>query len=81
MSDWHCVRCGQGDAPRMKRPPFPGRLGERVAEEACAHCWGEWDRARIMIVNEYRLNMSDPEDFGVLMDQMKKFFGFKTAEG
>ena len=73
MGHWHCIRCGRDSAPRMHRPPFPGPLGERIGREACAFCWGEWDRARIMIINEYRLDMTDPGQFAGLIGQMRRF--------
>jgi len=57
-----CVRCQKsGEAPPLARMPFAPALKEKVAASVCASCWKEWEEMEIKVINEYRLNFSDPE--------------------
>ncbi len=69
---WGCARCGT-DGPRLSRPPFAGALGAEVAEKVCAACWGEWQRAEVMVINELRLNFMDPASQAILSAQLRDF--------
>jgi Fe-S cluster biosynthesis and repair protein YggX len=68
-----CRRCARQDAPRLAEPPFPGALGREIGARICADCWGEWQRAEVMVINELRLNFMDPEAQEVLHRQMREF--------
>jgi Fe-S cluster biosynthesis and repair protein YggX len=68
-----CRRCGRADAPRLAAAPFPDELGREIAERVCADCWGEWQRAEIMVINELRLNFMDPEAQVVLNRHLREF--------
>lgn len=78
-----CVKYGQS-LPGLEKPPFPGPLGKRIFETVSAGAWKEWrDDMQIKVLNEYRLNMGDPNDHKVLMEQMLKFLNLgegKTLE-
>ena len=75
-----CRRCGN-DGPRLARPPLPGRTGQEVQETVCADCWGEWERAEVMVINELRLNFMDPEAQRVLDRQMREFLALEPPSG
>jgi len=81
MSDaiWSCVRCGAAE-PRLPRPPFGGPLGAEIAEKVCAACWGEWQRAEVMVINELRLNFMDPAAQEVLTAHLRDFLALGPAE-
>ena len=68
-----CGRCGREGAPRLAAAPFPGELGREIADRVCADCWGEWQRAEIMVINELRLNFMDPEAQEVLNRHLREF--------
>jgi Fe-S cluster biosynthesis and repair protein YggX len=74
---WACSRCGQANE-RLQHAPWPGELGARVQSEICAVCWREWMGVQTKIINEYRLNVLDPEHAGALRKQMAVFFGFEA---
>ena len=58
MPQVHCVRCGnQGDA--IAEPLFLGRLETQVKANICAPCWAEWVKMRVMVINEYHVNLGD----------------------
>lgn len=67
-----CVRCGR-EAAALPRPPLPGEIGAEVQVKVCADCWGEWERAEVMVINELRLNFMDPEAPEILARHMRDF--------
>jgi Fe-S cluster biosynthesis and repair protein YggX len=62
-----CVRCGQeGEAPPPHRVPFAAATKEAVLSRICAACWREWEGTEVKVINEYRLNLVDPEHRAML---------------
>lgn len=78
-ANWTCARCGQANA-RLPRAPWPGEEGRRVQQEICEACWREWLGVQTKIINEYRLNVLEPEHAKVLKEQMLVFFGLQGQE-
>ncbi len=68
-----CRRCGRDQAPSLAAAPFPGELGGEIQAGVCADCWGDWQRAEVMVINELRLNFMDPAAQEVLTRQMRDF--------
>lgn len=57
-----CVRCQKpGEPPAAIRVPFGPAVKEKVTASICASCWAEWEGMEVKVLNEYRLNYSDPE--------------------
>ena len=75
-----CSRCGQTAEP-MPQPPFPTPLGEVIHRHVCRACWQEWLRAQVMLINEYRLNLVDPQARRLLEEQMRAFLKLPAAGG
>jgi Fe-S cluster biosynthesis and repair protein YggX/rhodanese-related sulfurtransferase len=78
-----CVKFGK-QLPGIKRRPFPGPLGERIYKEVSADAWELWGEHQKMLINEYRLNPSDPKSLELLMEQCEQFFfgeGSRLPEG
>ena len=74
-----CSKYGK-ELPGLAKPPFPGEMGETIFQKVSAKAWGEWrDDMQIKVLNEYRLNMSDPKDYQVLVDQMLLFLNLKAG--
>ena len=67
-----CNRCGQA-SDTMKQPPIPTAMGGEIQEKICPACWREWLGVQVMLINEYRLNLMDPEARRVLETQMRSF--------
>ena len=75
----NCVKLGK-ELPALAKPPFPGDLGQEIFEKVSASAWSMWkDDMQIKVLNEYRLNMGDPKDYGVLMEQMQLFLNLKEG--
>lgn len=71
----HCVKLGR-EAEGLDFPPLPTELGRRIFESVSKEAWQGWLRHQTMLVNENRLNLSDPRARKYLAEQMEKhFFG------
>ena len=67
-----CIRCGR-ESEALKQAPIPTALGGEIHQKICASCWREWLGFQVMLINEYRLNLMDPEARKVLETQMRSF--------
>ncbi len=67
-----CSRCGKA-TEALPTAPMPSALGGEIQRKVCPACWAEWLRTQIMLINEYRLNLVDPEARKVLEGQMREF--------
>lgn len=62
------------ELPGLEKPPFAGDVGKQIFEHISAEAWNQWrNDMQIKVLNEYRLNMADPKDYKVLVDQMMRF--------
>lgn len=78
-----CVKL-QREAPGLDFPPAPGALGTRIYESVSKEAWADWLKQQTMLVNEYRLNLSDARSRKYLLQQMEAHFfgaGADTASG
>ncbi len=73
-----CSRCGRG-GEAMAQPPMPTALGTEVQGHVCPDCWREWLRTQVMLINEYRLNLVDPQARAALEGQMRAFLNLGSA--
>ena len=58
----------------LAAPPFPGKLGLKIFENVSKEAWSTWLEQQIMLVNENRLNLADPEASSYLMQQTERYF-------
>jgi Fe-S cluster biosynthesis and repair protein YggX len=72
-----CSRCGQ-TREGFEKAPFPGAVGQRVVEQICKECWGQWTKQQMMLINHYGLNLMDPQARQFLTRNMEAFL-FKTG--
>ena len=71
----HCLKLKK-DAEGLDFAPLPGPLGQKVYENISKEAWNEWIRLQTMMVNEYQLNLADPQARKHLLNQkQKKLFG------
>jgi len=76
----HCAKLKR-EALGLEKPPFSGELGEQIFQNVSAEAWQMWQGdMMIKIINEYRLNMADPEQYNLLLDQMRSFLGLAKTE-
>ncbi|MCS6894064.1 MAG: oxidative damage protection protein [Deltaproteobacteria bacterium] len=64
----------------LERAPLPGYLGQKIYENVSKRAWEEWQDLQIKMINEYRLNLANREDYEALVDQMLIFLCLKHGE-
>jgi Fe-S cluster biosynthesis and repair protein YggX len=75
-----CVKL-QKEAPGLDEVPFDGHpLGKRIYENVSKEAWKGWVEHMKMIMNEYRLNLGQPEAQEFLLKQMEEYFFGKGSE-
>ena len=73
-----CRKYGK-EMPGLEKAPFGGDVGKQIFEQISAQAWQEWKEMQIKVLNEYRLNMANPKDYQVLIDQMMSFLKLKDG--
>ena len=74
-----CLKLGK-ELPGLDKAPFSGEMGERIFHHISKQAWLMWkDDMQIKVLNEYRLNMGNPKDYQVLVDQMLLFLNLKDG--
>jgi len=75
-----CVKLKQ-ELPGLDEVPFDGHpLGRKIYEHVSKAAWQMWVEHMKMIMNEYRLNLSDPRAQQFLLEQMERYFFGEGAE-
>lgn len=73
-----CVKLHR-TAPGLKRRPVGGELGQRIYDQISAEAWEQWVEHSKLLINEYRLNPSEPKAQQMLLEQCEEFlFGNKA---
>lgn len=78
-----CIKL-QREAEGLDFPPYPGALGKQLYEQVSKEAWKAWLEHQKMLVNENRLNLSDPRARKYLEEQMQRHFfgsGADAAQG
>ena len=73
-----CSRCGATTDP-LPQPPLPTAVGRDVLARVCPACWKEWLGVQVMLINEYRLNLIDPQARAALEAQLRTFLNLGDA--
>jgi len=76
MAEIHCTHCGSR-AEGLSRAPLPGPAGDAVLEQVCAVCWDEWKRVQVKLINENRIDVTDPRQYERLVQEMTAFLSLR----
>lgn len=68
-----CVKLGR-EAEGLDFPPYPGALGQRIHEQVSKEAWQGWLEHQKRLINEMRLDLSNPKSRQYLAEQMEKYF-------
>ena len=68
-----CVKLGI-EAEGLDNLSYPGELGQRIFNSISKQAWQQWLQHQTMLINEYRLNMLEPQARDFLEQEMVKFF-------
>jgi Fe-S cluster biosynthesis and repair protein YggX len=71
-----CSRYGKW-LPKLQERPFKGPLGEEILEKVSAQAWQEWIPMGTKVINELRLDFSNPEHAEVYDQHMREFLGLQ----
>ena len=75
-----CVKLHK-ELPGLEETPFDGHpLGRRIYENVSKEAWKGWVEHMKMIMNEYRLNLGQPEAQEFLLKQMEEYFFGKGSD-
>lgn len=69
----HCIKLKK-DLPALEKAPFPGELGKRILDAVSEEAWGLWLEHQKMLMNEYRIDLSDKSARTLLKQQCEQFF-------
>ena len=68
------------DLPALQIPPMPGARGQELMSSISQKAWDEWKSHQTTLINEKRLDMSNPESREWLLVQMYKFINNEDYE-
>lgn len=72
MVEVQCVTCGQSGEP-ITDNLFLGKLEAEIKSKVCKPCWKKWESMRVMVINEYQVNLGDESGRELVKKQMKNF--------
>lgn len=73
-----CIKLNQ-QAEGLDFAPYPGELGKKIYQSISKEAWQQWLSRQTMYINEYRLEMINPEAQSFLRAEMEKFL-FGSSE-
>ena len=79
MRTVNCTQLGH-EAPGLDAPPFAGPFGQEIFDNISQEAWDAWLEMQTKIINEYRLDLSEPEARVTLMAQMRAFLKLQPLE-
>lgn len=68
------------NAEGLDAAPFPGEIGQKIADTISKEAWSQWLAHQTMLINEYRLSLLEPEAQSFLLKEMEKFLWGGGAE-
>ncbi len=69
-----CVKLRK-ELPGLQQVPFEGHpIGQRIYENVSQEAWKMWLEQMRIIMNEYRLNLADPQAQQALIQLMEQYF-------
>jgi Fe-S cluster biosynthesis and repair protein YggX len=76
-----CIKCNE-EKPGLPNPPFRAGtkladLGTDIQNRICAGCYRDWINMSVKLVNEMRLDTTDPRGQEVWLKQMKLFLNLE----
>lgn len=73
-----CVKLSK-ELPGIPFKPFNNELGQRIYDSVSMDAWKMWLEHSKMIVNEYRLDLTQKQAHDILLQQADDFFFGDTA--
>ena len=80
MTDTVFCKKFKEELPALAVPPMPGKKGQELVSSVSQKAWDEWKSHQTTLINEKRLDMSNPDNLLWLMNQMDEFFNNEAYE-
>jgi Fe-S cluster biosynthesis and repair protein YggX len=61
------------DAEGLDFQLYPGEIGTRIFNGISKEAWAEWQKKQVMMINEHKLSMINPDDRALLEKTMVEF--------
>jgi Fe-S cluster biosynthesis and repair protein YggX len=68
-----CVKLSK-ELPGLPFKPFDDELGQKLFDSVSMEAWMMWLEHSKMVVNEYRLDLTQPQAHTILREQCEQFF-------
>ena len=78
MADVTCRRCSETRGG-LDTAPYNDAMGRQIHDSVCTVCWEECKGMQVMVINENRLDLSDPRAQEMLENATREFLGLDTA--
>lgn len=75
-----CARCKR-ETEGFAQSPLPGPQAAELVAHTCPSCFQDWMGNEIMIINEYRLDVSLPRNQELLNQEMARFLNLPSSAG
>lgn len=72
MAQVQCVKCEKEGDP-ITDPLFLGRMESEIKSKICKPCWKEWEGMKVMVINEYQVNLGEESGRDLVKKQMRSF--------
>ncbi len=72
--DFICHRTGRGGT-QLSNPPFRGPVGAWIQQHISAETWDAWIHQGTKVINELRLDLSQPQDAAMYDQHMHEYLG------
>lgn len=78
MAAVQCVKCGKEGEP-ITDMLFMGKLEPEIKAKVCKPCWKQWEGMRVMVINEYQVNLGEESGRELVKKQMRAFLNLGEA--
>jgi Fe-S cluster biosynthesis and repair protein YggX len=74
----NCTRCKR-ETEGFDKSPLPGPYAPEIETNSCPDCFQDWMGQEVMIINECRLDVAQPESQEKLNLEMARFLVLPSA--
>ena len=78
MAEIQCTRC-ERTLEGFAKSPLPGPMASEIEQHTCKDCFKDWMGQEVMIINEYKLDLSVPKNQELLNQEMARFLKLPSA--
>jgi len=69
----NCIKLGH-ELPGLTSQPMPGEIGKKIYENVSQKAWDEFIEYFKMVINEYRLDLTNPVSDQIFEQKAEEYF-------